>query len=144
MRTTRSVPVSALCLLAGLSTAARAEEPLRETRPADVVIENGTAGPLSCGLLFAHWYRQDYPPIPAGGKMVLPLRISPADETVYLVNSVGRPMAVETFYCAGSGAAWKDIRRLDYRALALEAAGGSVRLACSGSAAVISCGIPTQ
>jgi hypothetical protein len=105
-----------------LAVPAGAETLPAHVRPARVVLVNESHDELTCGLLYAHWYRQDFGVLAAGGGSVeLPLVIDPMTQAVYVMNSVGHPMAVQDLFCSRPRADWSRAVHLDYRDLALRA-----------------------
>jgi hypothetical protein len=131
--------VIAVVLVISSGVAARAEQLPSETRPSPIVIENIGNTPMACGLLFAHWYRQDFPVIAPGASVSLPLDFAPATEAVYMMNGVQHPMAVQDLFCARPGVEWSKITHLDYRALSIKAASKPLHIRCAKSDAGISC-----
>jgi hypothetical protein len=131
--------VIAICLAMSSGVAVRAEQPPSETRPSLIVIENIGDSPMACGLLFAHWYRQDFPVIAPGASVSLPLDLAPATQAVYMMNNVQHPMAVQDLFCARPGVEWSKVTHLDYRALSLKAVSKPLRIRCAKNDAGISC-----
>lgn len=131
--------VIAACLAMSCSSAALAEKRPSETRPSPIVIENTGDTPMACGLLFAHWYRQDFPVMAPGASVSLPLDFAPATEAVYMTNSVQYPMAVQDLFCARPGVEWSKVTHLDYRALSMKASSKPLRIRCAKSEAGVSC-----
>jgi hypothetical protein len=134
----------ALFLASGI--AVHAEQVPSVLTPAQVVIENISDRPIACGLLFAHWYREDFKTMEPGASVTLPLKFSPPTEAVYVVNSVNRPMAVQDLFCSSAGADWKQVSHFDYRALAMKASelGKPLRLKCVRDGSAVSCESYTQ
>ena len=134
-----SVSALASVLLLASSLTALAEQLPSETKPSPLVIENLSGKPMACGLLFAHWYRQDFPAVDTGSSVTLPLDLAPETETVYLLNSVNHPMSVQDLFCAASGTSWTKVTHLDYRALALQAVQRPQRVVCISDNGALSC-----
>lgn len=131
--------VIAVCLALSSASVTLAEQLPSETRPSPVIIENIGNGPVACGLLFAHWYRQDFPVIVPGASVSMPLDYAPATEAVYMMNSVQHPMAVQDLFCARPGVEWSKVTHLDYRALSMKAANKPLHIRCARSDTGVSC-----
>jgi hypothetical protein len=144
MKKTFSVLASGLFLLG--TPVVHAEQLPSEIKPAEVIVENVGGHPIACGLLFAHWYREDFKTMSPGASVTLPMKFSPPTEAVYVINSVNHPMAVQDLFCAASGTDWKKVTHLDYRALAMKAAdqGKPLHLKCSSDKTALSCENYTQ
>lgn len=144
MKKAISLLASRLFLLSSL--AAHAEQLPGEIEPAEVIVENMSGGSIACGMLFAHWYREDFKTMSPGAIVTLPMKLAPATQAVYVINSVQHPMAVQDLFCAASGTDWKKVTHLDYRALAMKAAdqGQPLHLKCVGDKGALSCENYTQ
>jgi hypothetical protein len=141
-----AVAALALGLLLISGIAAHAERAPSVLVPSKVTIENSSDKPMACGILFAHWYREDFKTMAPGASVTLPMDFSPPTQTVYVINSVNHPMAVQDLFCSASGADWKAVSHLDYRALAMKAVelGKPLRLKCTHDKSTISCESYTQ
>ena len=129
----------AVCLAMSGPAAALAEQLPAETRPSPIIIENIGDGPVAGGLLFAHWYRQDFPVMAPGASVSMPLDFAPATEAVYMMNSVQHPMAVQDLFCARPGVEWSKVTHLDYRALSMKSASKPLHIKCARSDTGVSC-----
>jgi hypothetical protein len=135
----KASPVIAVCLALSSSATAWAEQLPSETRPSPITIENIGDTPMACGLLFAHWYRQDFPVMEPGASVSLPLDFAPATEAVYMMNSVQHPMAVQDLFCARPGLEWSKVTHLDYRSLSMKAISKPLHIRCAKSDVGVSC-----
>jgi hypothetical protein len=99
--------------------------------PIEVAIENRSAQPLRCLLVFAHWTTLDLPVIAPGDTAAVVLNRA-ADRALFMPRPQdGRPMMLEALHC-GEDARWSEtLLKLDWR-MPMLADGRSFRLACGG------------
>lgn len=135
--------IVAVCLALFSSADSWAEQLPSATRPSPIVIENIGDMPMACCLLFAHWYRQDFPVMAPGASVSLPLDFAPATQAVYMMNSVQHPMAVQDLFCARPGVEWSKVTHLDYRALSMKAISKPLHIRCAKNDAGVSCDGPS-
>jgi len=81
--------------------------------PFPIAIENHTSGTLACYALAGHWYGFDLGTVPKGHIMRVPLSLRPADRTLSLQNSLGKPVPIQMIYCGDAGNAYDTRTVLD-------------------------------
>jgi hypothetical protein len=105
--------------------------------PIEVLIENRSAQPLRCLLVFAHWTTLDLPVIAPAGEISFALNRAP-DRALFMPRPQdGRPMMLEALHCGEDGRWSETLLKLDWRAPMLSD-GRSFRLAC-GAGDPLSC-----
>ncbi len=91
-------------LLAGAPGPARAERAPAMLAPAGITILNRMPGVLSCTIALAHWNSVSFGALAPGAQLAVPLLRDAATGALYLANDAGRPMAVESLWCASATA----------------------------------------
>jgi hypothetical protein len=99
--------------------------------PIQVAIENGSAHPLRCLMVFAHWTTLDLPVIAPGGHASVVLNRA-ADRALFMPRPQdGRPMMLEALHCGEDGRWSETLLKLDWMA-PMRSDRRSFRLACGG------------
>jgi hypothetical protein len=85
--------------------------------PFPISIENHTSVALACYALAGHWYGFDLGTVSGGDIMRVPLSLRPADRTLSLQNSLGKPVPIQMIYCGDAGNAYDTRTVLDLQSL---------------------------
>ena len=118
-----------LCLILALQLAPVASA--GEGVPIEVAIENRSAQPLRCLMVFAHWTTLGLPVIAPGDHASVVLNRA-TDRALFMPRPQdGRPMMLEALHCGADGRWSETLLKLDWSTPMLTD-GRSFRLTCGG------------